>query len=891
MKNANWDLTLPLPEARKNNEIISLASSQILRWIDELNGIEDGDAKARAIREEIVVLKKEPNSAESKREMRKLYAQLDKVQFKEDYINIIMDRKSDYKRLCKGFKINGIPYKRLLGTNNGIKNSTIVFVSERLHDELFRRIENGRDKNKKLNPAKLEAYRALTCSASVPVSMPEGVLVVEEYKTEFFSDVIYLANQDDGEPIMEERKNELIKLNAADGFGLMCPALAERWSQELGLDYVMAGANTRMAFNKGMVFTFDFHEFASEVAGSFIVKDAWGFDVDIRDVELILNTSMVKLWSSYGSCDEYLRKSISNHYGFGIAKVTPKELENERTTNYQFIQTHNLNDSDIKELISPTMNEIRDVLGGDWRKTILFLRGINLSDSNVMAGKNDWIKAIMVDHDLVFDPYIRSLIFRQIKNRINEAKIGVLKVHGNYSIVSGDPFAFCQHIFGLEVTGLLKAGEIYNKYWSDYGAEKVVCFRAPMSCHNNIRLMEPSYSKEASYWFYWMNTCTILNVWDTTCAALNGMDFDGDLVMISDNSVLVNKLIQTPAIMCEQKSAPSSVPSEQDIIQSNIDSFGNEIGRITNYITSMYEVASKYPVDSDEYVELQYRIKCGQLIQQDAIDAAKGIIAKPMPLEWHDSYAVGRMEDGAKKDLYRKIVADRKPYFMKYIYPTLSKQYSDYVRKVNMNALRQFGIGIDELLSLSENDLSEKQKTFIEYYIKLMPVGNGDCVMNKICHLFEDEFDGKALLSKGDKQFDYGSLSSGSEYTSYQRNKISSLFNDYTSRIQKYVRISNSQGESTDVQTSNLASMRDEFLEECSIICPNEQTLYDIIIDIAGKKTGTKKFVWDICGDTILENLLRKNNYRFEYPCMSEDGDVSFGGYKFETVEREVVIY
>ena len=891
MKNANWDLTLPLPEARKNNEIISLASSQILRWIDELNGIEDGDAKARAIREEIVVLKKEPNSAESKREMRKLYAQLDKVQFKEDYINIIMDRKSDYKRLCKGFKINGIPYKRLLGTNNGIKNSTIVFVSERLHDELFRRIENGRDKNKKLNPAKLEAYRALTCSASVPVSMPEGVLVVDEYKTEFFSDVIYLANQDDGEPIMEERKNELIKLNAADGFGLMCPALAERWSQELGLDYVMAGANTRMAFNKGMVFTFDFHEFASEVAGSFIVKDAWGFDVDIRDVELILNTSMVKLWSSYGSCDEYLRKSISNHYGFGIAKVTPKELENERTTNYQFIQTHNLNDSDIKELISPTMNEIRDVLGGDWRKTILFLRGINLSDSNVMAGRNDWIKAIMVDHDLVFDPYIRSLIFRQIKNRINEAKIGVLKVHGNYSIVSGDPFAFCQHIFGLEVTGLLKAGEIYNKYWSDYGAEKVVCFRAPMSCHNNIRLMEPSYSKEASYWFYWMNTCTVLNVWDTTCAALNGMDFDGDLVMISDNSVLVNKLIQTPAIMCEQKSAPSSVPSEQDIIQSNIDSFGNEIGRITNYITSMYEVASKYPVDSDEYVELQYRIKCGQLIQQDAIDAAKGIIAKPMPLEWHDSYAVGRMEDGAKKDLYRKIVADRKPYFMKYIYPILSKQYSDYVRKVNMNALRQFGIGIDELLSLSENDLSEKQKTFIEYYIKLMPVGNGDCVMNKICHIFEDEFDGKALLSKGDKQFDYGSLSSGSEYTSYQKSKISSLFNDYTSRIQKYVRISNSQGESTDVQTSNLASMRDEFLEECSIICPNEQTLYDIIIDIAGKKAGTKKFVWDICGDTILENLLRKNNYRFEYPCMSEDGDISFGGYKFETVEREVVIY
>lgn len=868
-----------------------MASSQILRWIDELNGIYDGDVKARAIREEIDALKKAPNTGESRREMRKLYAQLDKVQFKEDYINIIMDRKSDYKRLCKGFKINGIPYRRLLGTNNGIKNSTIVFVSERLHDELFRRIENGRDKNKKLNPAKLEAYRALTCSASIPVSMPYGVLVVDEYKTEFLSDVIYLANQDDGEPIMEERKNELVKLNACDGFGLMCPALAERWSTEIGLDYVMAGANTRMAFNKGMVFTFDFHKFAKEVAGSYMVKDAWGFEKDIRDVELILNTSMVKLWSSYGSCDEYIKKSASNHYEFGIAKVTPKDLESERTTNYQFIQTHTLTDEDIVELITPTMDEIKDVLGGDWKKTILFLRGINLADSNVMKGKNDWIKAIMVNHDLVYDPYIRSLIHRQIKNRIDEAKIGVLKVHGNYSIVSGDPYAFCQHIFGLPVTGLLSAGEIYNKYWSDRGIEKVVCFRAPMSCHNNIRPMHPIQNDEASYWFSYMDTCTILNVWDTTCAALNGMDFDGDLVMITDNRVLVDKLIETPAVMCEQKTAPSSIPDERSIIQSNIDSFGNEIGRITNYITSMYEVASKYPVDSEEYKELQYRIKCGQLIQQDAIDAAKGIIAKPMPVEWHDSYAVGRMEDGARKELYRRIVADRKPYFMKYIYPTLSRQYSDYIKKCNMNSIRQFCLSIDELLEIPYEDLTEQQQTFVDYYTKLMPVGNGDCVMNKICHLFEDAFDKRAVNQTETKSFDYSTLASGSKYTSYQRDKIAKLFNEYTDRTQKYIRVSNSQGESRDTQDTALSSMRAEFLEECNIACPNEQVLYDIIIDIAGKKNGTKKFIWDICGDVILENLLEKNNYRFEYPCMSEDGDIEFCGYKFETVEREVVIY
>ena len=44
-------------------------------------------------------------------------------------------------------------------------------------------------------PAKLEAYKALTCSASVPVSIPKGILVVSDCETEFLSDVVYLNDE------------------------------------------------------------------------------------------------------------------------------------------------------------------------------------------------------------------------------------------------------------------------------------------------------------------------------------------------------------------------------------------------------------------------------------------------------------------------------------------------------------------------------------------------------------------------------------------------------------------------------------------------------------------------------------------------------------------------
>lgn len=114
-----------------------------------------------------------------------MYARLDEVQFKEDYMCLIIDKDKDYWTACKGFKINGVEYVRLLGTNGGVKNSTIVFVSKRLAPELRRRIDNGRDTTKPLIPAKLEAYRALVCSGSEPVSMPRGIAVVDDCVTKF----------------------------------------------------------------------------------------------------------------------------------------------------------------------------------------------------------------------------------------------------------------------------------------------------------------------------------------------------------------------------------------------------------------------------------------------------------------------------------------------------------------------------------------------------------------------------------------------------------------------------------------------------------------------------------------------------------------------------------
>lgn len=879
---------MPVAEARRNDEVISLADSQVLRWLDELNGITDAESRARAIKSEIRKLRKEPNDVQNRRRVKQLYGDLDEIQFKPDYICIIVDREKDYLRACRGFKINGLKYQRLLGTNGGVKNSTIVFISDRHADEIKRRIDNGRNVEKEMVPAKLEAYKALTCSASIPVSMPNGILVVKDCETEFLSDVIYLNDEADGEPVMEERKQVPVQFNESDGYGLMLPSLARRWGDELGLDYLVSGVNTRFCWEKGMVFTFDFIDFANKVANQYLVKDAWGNEVDIRDVELILTTSMLKLWDSYASCDDYVQNCLKNGYTFGIAKTCPKELESERNLNYQFIQSYDLSDEDIEELIKPTMDEIRDVLYADRIKTLLFLKGAGLNENNVVRLNNDYAKAIMIDREMLHDPYVQNNIYQMIRNRINEAKVGVIKVHGNYSIVCGDPYSLCQSIFGLTVTGILKSGEIYNGYWRKHEAQKLACFRAPMTCHNNIRLVRPHHSAEADYWYQYMTACTLFNSWDTAAHALNGMDKDGDLVMLTDNHILVNRLRELPSLMCVQRNAKKKVVTEEDAIQANIASFGDEIGKTTNWITSMFDVQAQFEKGSEEYEILDYRIKCGQLFQQNSIDKAKGIIAKPMPREWHDRHSVNTIEDPEMRRLYLKLVADRKPYFMRLIYPALMKQYNTYIKNTNKNALREFQMTIDEMLALPLSELSERQRDFLRYYNSRMPVGNNDCVMNRICRRFEREFDGYLGRHNADVEFDYTIMKSGVEYSRSQYNTILKLYEGYNKRLRNYAVFANYERVDEYESFSHMLEMRTEFVQECTKVCPNRFALCDIVLDICYKKSSTKRFAWEMCGDEIIENLLARNSGVLTYPALDPDGEIVFGGNRFTTKQMMI---
>lgn len=869
--------------------IVALNDSQALRFIDEIRGIKDITEKVNHIYKRIRAEKKKQRSKETKVVIRQLYKTLYDLQFQKDYVCIIMDSNADYDRANKGFFINGIEYKRLLGTNGGIKNSTIVYVSKEVYKPLKEKMDNGRNLNKELVPAKLEAYQALICSGSTPLPKPRGIIVVKDCITHFKDDVILINDEADGEPVLTYENDVDIEHNDSDGYGLMSPEYSKIVNGYLTGDdqHTISGMNTRYAWTKGMVYTFDFVEFAEKVAGTYIIQDVWGDPRDVRDADVILTESMLKLWDSYENWESYYQNCEKNNYQFSTPKITPEKLENVRDTNYQFLQSYEFTDDEIYELCEPTFSEINDALGLDYRKSLTFMTGYGLTDESVSLKKySPAIQALMIEPCLINDPFIRRKIWNMIERRVEMAKRGAIRVNGNYAMISGDPYALCQSMFGLEVTGILNRGEVYHKYWIDKGATSIVCFRAPMTCHNNIRKMNLNNSVEALYWYKYISTALIFNAFDTACDAMNGADKDGDTNMCTDNPILLRRTLNSPTIVCVQRKAEKKIPTDDDIIQANKLAFNDDIGIVTNHVTSMIERQAGFDKDSDEYKTLSYRIMCGQLYQQNTIDRAKGIIAKPMPEYWY-SYrdCLPKADDSPEqlkaKEYNIRIVASEKPYFMKYVYPSLKTRYNSFARNNKYKVIRMFSnLGITSIEDLERyENKTEEMVSFIDHYYKHLVVGDNDCVINRICRLAESEFSSFSKLKSSNLEFDYRILKSDVDYSSSLYNEIYNIYVEYKKRLAKKQNQLISSKVERNIDFEEKALFIDWFKKQCEEVCTNEKELCDILLDICYQSEGTKSFVWEICGDTIVNNLLVKNDSMINYPVESDtECEFIFGG-------------
>lgn len=268
-----------------------------------------------------------------------------------------------------------------------------------------------------------------------------------------------------------------------------------------------------------------------------------------------------------------------------------------------------------------------------------------------------------------------------------------------------------------------------------------------------------------------------------------------------------------------------------------------------------------------------------------------------MPREWYQTKPNEILEGDdeetiAQKAFNQRLVVNRKPYFFNYVYAIRGREYKQYISNTDRKAMFQFGMSVQELLEREkEGALTDEQKTFLHYYRLLMPCDNSPCVMNKICWAVEKELDGYVAKVNKETEFDGSILKSDKEYSKIAYRRIKDLYELYVKIIERAKTTHKTfKKQSNEQHNLEMLKIKVNFKQEALRLCSNEEELTNMMLDFCYKNGKSKRFVWDVFGERIVENLKEKHK-RFHLPVQTDDPDeveFEFKGLGFKMIEKSL---
>lgn len=841
---------------------------------------------------------------------------IERTLFHPDYVTVIMDHPSHYDYLFHhGFTINGKLYRRLSCSAGQARVSTVVFANADYLPEIKRRLENGRDITKKFSPNKFNAYFGLAGSATTIVSEPRFIVVRDFINTTSFRANYVIENGWNVDDTVVPRTLTDVPMNRTDGMGLISYRQAEKWAAELGLDYVPSQFCIRQNFIKGMLCVFPIHEFCEEVnGGNYIVdtiyKDASGsyIKADLRDYDVILTESQFKLWDSFDSLDTYIENCHQNGLHWGISLYTPKEPKHILKLNYQFIQTLRLSQSDVEELASQFVEWIEGVSYDNVYYMLLFLLGVNNDSAKIRQFLQDsnfyWIKALIADHNVKNDKYIRGKIRTLLKHKIEQACKGDIYVDGNFQVIVSDPYGFMQHVCGLPVTGLLAPGKSYSHFWNTRHITQVDAMRSPLTYLSEHVILQLQQDSQTEKWFRYCTQGIILNYHGHETFNFAGSDFDYDILATTSNPVMIRSTYTNELPVVYTPPKPQKIQfTEEDLYRSDCFAFGSIIGSITNKSSNAYALLpaleKQYGTDSPQYRLVKSRLQQCCKAQSCQIDKAKiGRAVKGIPKTWITYNKIKTNRQGkpqgkhlSRKQLYNSALLTRYPYFFRYIYKATDKEYKSYRDSYDVTCRQRFRLSFTQLEALPEK--TEEQVSFIENFYRYCPVLLSDSPMNLLCRYIENV---QYSISKRTKiQTD------AAVYTLYKSDFP--YQDDYTSVVTAYkqflkekqvtVLAAISDFEAADADGNNQASVQyqtlsDSLYQRLARINSNPYVIVNILVDYLYKEkpTANKELLWSVYGRYIYQNIIKNANVTSAlFPFPKEGGTLTYLGYEYELQE------
>lgn len=304
-----------------------------------------------------------------------------------------------------------------------------------------------------------------------------------------------------------------IEINAFDGAAFIRPEMTGGKASTLRAPWV-----------KAMAIPMDYIRFAEERGLSTVIKDLWGNEVDLRNIDLILTESCFKMAGQYESFQQY--QEAFEEIGHEIRVCVEEHAPRKKAMPYQQLQTLvGGSEEDAMRLAYMTWDHMEQFK--DPRETGGLIGG-NLG------------RAAKLLPDLLAEPYTANEIKVAYEAKRNRALGGKVFDLGYNAFLAPDPIAMMEALYGLPVKGVLKAGECYC---SNAGRGWIDVTRNPHLDHAHVLLYAVKKPND-----HFMGPTMYLNIWDMTTIRLRA-DYDGDHVWYSRNAFLLNAVRKTDKIL------------------------------------------------------------------------------------------------------------------------------------------------------------------------------------------------------------------------------------------------------------------------------------------------------------------------------------------------------
>lgn len=519
-----------------------------------------------------------------------------------------------------------IHYKMLYRSTGKAKKGSCMFIRDKLHKKAQNFLYMGIKLPKKnAMIVEVSAYAPLVSSAIVDKIKinPKNILILKDVDRSFITDVVSIETDENRHCYAKHIKDYKLKNTLFDGQALIDSSIFPDW----GNGYVLL----RHHFCKMAAFCSNIQKFFKDYFGdryqTATVKDMFGNEHFVKDIELITTDNAMKWLKFNVSYDYWCEKVYENNCMFGIVKTAHEsKLGNVQKMSYQMVNS--LDESTMHNVVAESVAYVNRLKTDDEFFLDYLRKNKNFS--------NDFeVLVALCEQNMEF---LRSEYFRERKKAIIKAyvlnmKSGKLIQNADNLVIVGSPYAMLlygatgdEDIVDCDDTFEVERGTIqcYTSRFDD--GEHLAFFRSPFNSKNNLTYLHNVYSENMQKYFCFSEQIVAVNMIGTDFQDRNnGSDQDSDSGYCTNQSDIVE---HARRCYLEYPTIVNNIPKDTNKYNNTMDDYARidsklagsqrEIGESSNL--AQIDQTYDYSFDNPKYADYVCILS---VLAQAAIDSAK----------------------------------------------------------------------------------------------------------------------------------------------------------------------------------------------------------------------------------------------------------------------------